>query len=129
MDWKGIVIHHSASPDVSANTITKWHKQRNFKTIGYHFVIRKNGNIEPGRAIDKQGAHAKGRNQSHIGICITGKLNQSSPTVEQLCSLIKLLRGLRARYGFDLESIEGHHENCPGDYFPLDLVRQNLNKE
>jgi len=128
MDWQGIVVHHSASRDVPANTIDSWHKQRGWNGIGYHFVIRKNGNIETGRPIDKQGAHAKGRNDTHIGICITGKLNQTPPTAEQLHSLMKLLRGLRARYGFDLESIEGHHDNCPGDLFPMRLVKENLER-
>ena len=126
MNYKGVVVHHSASRDVPANEIDHWHKDRGWNGIGYHFVIRKNGNIEPGRAIDKQGAHAKGRNKTHVGICLTGRLNERPPTIEQLASLSKLLRGLMNRYGFGADDIDGHHEECPGEFFPMKIIKDNL---
>ena len=126
MDWSGITIHHSASPDVSANEIDQWHKSRGWRGIGYHFVLRQNGDIEPGRPIDKQGAHARGRNGSHIGICLTGNLNEQLPHMEQLSSLLSLLSGLQSRYKISKDNIEGHHENCPGRFFPFDLIKSNL---
>ncbi|MCG8515668.1 MAG: N-acetylmuramoyl-L-alanine amidase [Halanaerobiales bacterium] len=114
--WKGIVIHHSASHDVSANTIDRWHKERGWQEIGYHFVIRANGDVEPARSWERAGAHAKGRNREYIGICLTGKFTEHPPTPEQVTSLIHLVRGLRSRWG--AEKIEKHHDQCPGPMFP-----------
>ena len=116
MIWRGVVIHHSASHDVSANTIDDWHKERGFKEIGYHFVIRQDGSIEPARDFKSAGAHALGRNTSHLGICLTGNFTSAAPSIEQLDSLIRLVRGLKSRY--DIKSVEQHHENCPGEGFP-----------
>ena len=116
MQYKGQVIHHSTSPDVSANEIDRWHKERGWNSIGYHFVIRKDGTIEPAREWNKVGAHAKGYNNTHIGICLTGNFNKYKPTQEQIDSLIKLSKGLISR--FDANDIRQHHEKCPGKYFP-----------
>ncbi len=81
VDTTRAVIHHTASHDVSAAEIDRWHKQntyidkngkeRHWDGIGYHFVIRTDGTIEKGRDIQKQGAHAKGRND-RLGIVLTG---------------------------------------------------------
>ena len=53
-----IVLHHSASADVSAAEIHGWHRAKGWAGIGYHFVIRKNGSIERGRPQEMIGAHA-----------------------------------------------------------------------
>ena len=124
---KGIVIHHSASKDVSANTINEWHLERGWNQVGYHFVIRQNGDIEPARQWDRAGAHARGRNRTHIGICLTGHFGKYPPSIEQINSLIKLVNGLINR--FDIESIEKHHENCPNEYFPWKFFTENLSEE
>lgn len=70
-----IIIHCSATPagmDVDAATIDRWHKKRGWRGIGYHFVIKRNGNVESGRPVAKIGAHAKGYNRNSIGICLAG---------------------------------------------------------
>lgn len=70
-----IVVHCSATPpdmDIGRKEIDKWHRQRKFKKIGYHFVIRRDGTIEWGRNIDTVGAHAYGVNQNSIGVCLVG---------------------------------------------------------
>ena len=115
-EWLGIVVHHSASDDVSATTIDEWHKTRGFREIGYHFVIRQDGSIEPARSFESAGAHAKGRNTTHLVICLTGHFGKHSPTLEQLDSLTRLVKGLMNRYNINI--IERHHEECPGEKFP-----------
>lgn len=60
-----IIIHCSATPcgkDFTAADIDRWHRQRSFNGIGYHFVIRLDGTIESGRPIGKPGAHCVGWN-------------------------------------------------------------------
>ena len=124
MEWEGIVVHHSASHDVSANEIDRWHKSRGWNGIGYHFVIRKNGDIETGRPISQQGAHNRGKNKTHLGVCLTGDFTKDYPSQEQISSLIRLVRGLKNR--FDIEKIEKHHNNCPSDNFPWDYFISNI---
>lgn len=116
MPWEGIVIHHSVSGDVPAAEIDRWHRERGFNSIGYHFVIRQNGDIEPGRDWTQAGAHARGRNDTHLGVCLTGNFGHHPPTPAQMFSLIHLARGLCERWG--AEEIEEHHQKCPGEYFP-----------
>lgn len=72
-----IIIHCSATAegkDFTVQDITRWHKQRGFKTIGYHYVIYRNGTVATGRDIAEIGAHCKGHNANSIGICYIGGL-------------------------------------------------------
>lgn len=50
-------------------------RRRGFNGIGYHFYIRKNGDIKTTRPIERIGAHAKGFNRTSIGICYEGGLD------------------------------------------------------
>lgn len=94
-----IVIHCSASGDVSVNTIRKWHLERGFRDTGYHFVIRQSGWIELGRPVEQSGAHARGYNAHSIGICLTGgKGGVMDYTEPQMDSLVTLVHGLVARH-------------------------------
>lgn len=124
MNWSGISIHHSASHDVGAEEIDRWHKEKGWRGIGYHFVVRQNGSIELGRNINDAGAHNRGKNQTHIGICVTGHFGKEPPKREQINSLIQLCKGLYNQY--DIEQIEGHHDNCPGMFFPFEFVEKNI---
>lgn len=117
-----IIVHHSASPDVSAATIHGWHIARGWSGIGYHLVIRQNGNIEAGRPLDMIGAHAGPQgNGDSIGICLTGNFMETKLTDPQLQSLIQLINYLRELYKSDLE-VWRHKDvvatECPGDLFP-----------
>ncbi len=129
MEWSGIVIHHSVSGDVSWKEIDKWHRDppNFFNEIGYHFVVRRNGFIEVGRSLGKQGAHARNplpsRNPTHIGIVWTGHGGEHSPTLGQVCSLAVLVGGLMDRFGIGWDKVEGHHEECPGKLFPWEGLK------
>ena len=117
-----VIVHCSATPpdrDVTAKDIDRWHRQRGFLSIGYHFVIRRDGTVETGRPVDRPGAHAKGHNRRSIGICLIGgvddKLNpESNFTADQWESLEGLIRDLlsfRLRLGEkDHVRIIGHNE-------------------
>lgn len=126
MNWTGVVIHHSASGDVSASTIDQWHKSRGFREIGYNYVIRESGIIEPARYASVAGAHALGRNASHLGICLTGHFGQHAPTLAQINSLVHLTKGICDRYQIDVSNVERHHEHCPGRLFPWNFFIESL---
>lgn len=115
-----LVVHCSAtreSQDIGAAEIDRWHKQRGFIRIGYHFVIRRDGTIEKGREISEPGAHARGWNHRSIGICLVGGLKpdgktpEDNFTVEQWDSLAEVLRDLRVV--FPNTDIVGHRD-LPG---------------
>ena len=73
-----LVIHCSATRADRCYTefdLTTDHLCRGFSGAGYHFYIRKNGDIKSLRPIEKPGAHAKGHNANSIGICYEGGLD------------------------------------------------------
>lgn len=118
-----IIVHHTAGAagiDPDAKTIDGWHKKNGWSGIGYHFVIRKSGTIEKGRAEDEQGAHAEGANKDSIGIHVGGNFDLEQPTPQQVASLVKLLQQLCKKYNIpiDRKHILGHREvgstACPG---------------
>tara|TARA_R100000951_G_scaffold59016_1_gene49699 strand:+ start:816 stop:1223 length:408 start_codon:yes stop_codon:yes gene_type:complete len=111
-----IIIHCSATKEgnkISAATIDRWHKDRGWSGIGYHYVVSLNGNIEYGRPIDKQGAHVKNHNKGSIGICYIGGLDdylnpKDTRTQEQKESLLDLIKTLkRLNPG---ATVHGHNE-------------------
>ena len=73
-----IVIHCSATRadrEFTEDDLEVCHRRRGFNGTGYHFYIRKNGDIKTTREIERIGAHAKGHNQNSIGICYEGGLD------------------------------------------------------
>ena len=98
---KEIIIHCADTPegrDDKAADIDRWHKQRGFDRIGYHYVIDLDGTIEAGRDPDCIGAHCKGHNTNSIGICYIGGADRDTlkpkdtRTYAQKASLLLLLK-------------------------------------
>lgn len=101
-----IVIHCSAtkpSQDIGAEDIRKWHLAQGWDDIGYHYVIRRNGQRELGRPTFAVGAHVQGFNSNSLGICLVGGIDeQGNPennyTPEQMQALSIAVAGLVAAY-------------------------------
>ena len=115
-----IVIHCSAvKPDQmsSAAQIDSWHRKRGFHLgIGYHYVIRRDGAIEPGRPEWMVGAHCVNHNAHSIGVCYEGGLDirgqpADTRTAEQKAAMRQLLEDLHRRYPRAV--IVGHHDLNP----------------
>jgi N-acetylmuramoyl-L-alanine amidase len=78
-----IVMHCTATPgtaDIGAAEVNRWHLQRGWSGIGYHFVIRRNGTVEAGRPIEKKGAHVAGFNAKSVGISLAGGVASDGAT-------------------------------------------------
>ncbi|WP_104628691.1 N-acetylmuramoyl-L-alanine amidase [Helicobacter bizzozeronii] len=72
-----IIIHCSATEkekDFCALDIDRWHKEKGWKCVGYHYVIKLDGTLEKGRGVEEIGAHCRGHNKDSIGICYIGGL-------------------------------------------------------
>ena len=102
-----IIIHCSDTregQDFTVKDITSWHKDRGFKTIGYHYVIYRDGSIHGGRSVDLVGAHCTGHNSYSIGICYIGGMDRDNKqpkdtrTLAQKAALLSLLTDLKMLY-------------------------------
>ena len=91
-----VIIHCSDAENSNAETIRKWHLERGFNDIGYHYVILKNGDIETGRGIELVGAHCSGHNTLSIGVCLEGRGRQDFTPWQyyQLARIVKSIRTL-----------------------------------
>ena len=111
-----IIGHHADAPNCTVQDIHNWHKNNGWSGIGYHLLIRKNGEVYQGRPLDTLGAHTLGQNSDSIGICLEGRLTQEKPTQAQINSLKEVLYYLRGIYG-NLP-FKGHKDymatDCPG---------------
>ena len=130
-----IVIHCSAvrpNQRSSAKDIDKWHKERGFNGIGYHYVIRRDGTIELGRPEWMIGAHCHVAGQNHnkysIGVCYEGGLDirgqpADTRTEAQRLTMRRLLEELHERYPRAM--IVGHHDLYPPKPCPcFDVVNE-----
>lgn len=148
---ENIIIHCSDSEWGSVNEIRKWHIQRGWKDIGYHFVILNgnidsdavvdfpplDGSIEVGRPLNEDsflddtevGAHALGYNHKSVGICLIGK---DRFTTKQMSSLEKLLGYMLKIWKLQPSVVLGHYEvdknkTCPN--FNVSKLRQRLSRQ
>lgn len=112
-----IIVHCSATPrgrDIGAKEIRQSHIHRGFRDIGYHFVVRLDGTVEPGRPLGQPGAHCLGKNNCSIGVCYVGGLEKDIKTVadtrtpQQRKSLLELIAGLRRLFPY--ADVRGHRD-------------------
>ena len=132
-----IVIHCTQTPpgmDVDVDKITQWHKNRGFDTIGYHYLIKRDGTLQVGRDEDVTGAHARAVNGTSIGVALVGGgtvdmgwENNFEPV--QFETLKSILLKLKDKY--NIEKIIGHYQvddkkGCPSFDVPKWLEKNNL---
>jgi len=131
---KRIVIHHSASDlKTTIEDIHRWHLEKNWAGIGYHYVIYPDGTIYRGRPEWARGAHAwqdekHEANTNGLGICLIGNFEIGKPTEEQINSLVWLIHDIWNRYpGIQ---VIGHKDvmptACPGKNFPWEELKERL---
>ena len=111
-----VFIHCSASDhdhhdDVSV--MKKWHLQRGWSDVGYHFFIKKDGTLQEGRSIEKTPAAQGGHNRGTIAICLHG-LDKDKFTQDQFNTLISLCKEINDELDV---TFHGHTEvsakSCP----------------
>lgn len=121
-----IILHCSASDvdGITAHDVDRWHKEKGWDGIGYHWFIRRDGQIEPGRTEDKVGAHCEGENSHSIGICVHGdkrfeevQMNSLKRLVAERCHTLLIP---------EWEIYPHHHFNphktCPN--FDIEFVKE-----
>ena len=122
-----IALHHAEAVTCTAKQIHEWHKSNGWSGIGYHFFVRKNGEIYRGRPLWALGAHVQGMNNCSIGICAEGDYHNRDRVMPEtqkqaIKELITYLKGI-----YPEAKIVGHREigdsNCPGRYYPLEEMK------
>lgn len=102
-----IIIHCSATKEgqkVTVADIERWHIERGFRSIGYHFVIYADGSVHVGRRLEEVGAHCTGHNSYSIGVCYIGGLDRNGKakdtrTDAQKKAMAALLHELCGQFG------------------------------
>lgn len=111
-----IIVHCTATKagrHFDVNDVRRWHLQRNFRDIGYHFLVLLDGTVQQGRPLAEAGAHCTGHNARSIGVCYVGGLSASGQpadtrTPAQRLALRNLLAGLKRQ--FPTAVIHGHRD-------------------
>ncbi len=115
-DITEVIVHATESytdKDIGAIEINNIHNELGHDGIGYHYVIRRDGRLQRGRPINRNGEHAvvNGHDVYSIGLVLVGGLNISSGgenptdfrsaqsfTREQYTTLEKFLRSFYRKY-------------------------------
>lgn len=117
-----IILHCSATrcnSDYTVEQLLRDHRARGFRTIGYHFYIRRDGTVSQHRRLLEVGAHCRPFNRCSIGVCYEGGLDSEGHPADTLTPeqfeyleqlLTKLLNSSRRRSS---EAIATCREVCP----------------
>jgi N-acetyl-anhydromuramyl-L-alanine amidase AmpD len=76
-----VVVHWTATyldQFIQAQDIDRVHKEKGLSSIGYHFVILRDGTLQRGRPINQIGSHAVNHNTYTIGLAFVGGINLTS---------------------------------------------------
>lgn len=115
---KRIFIHCSASDNPGHDDISimkKWHLDRGWSDVGYHYFIKKDGTLQHGRPLSRIPAAQAGHNTATIAICLHG-LKKEKFTQDQFNTLNNLADEFDKVYGSSI-TYHGHKEvaakSCP----------------
>lgn len=116
-----ITVHHDAMKWTGQHTyakavdrlrrIRKYHVDKEWADIGYHFAIDGRGHVWQCRQARYQGAHVGGKNEFNIGILVMGNFEEQLPTENQKKSLAYTLKKFNGWW--PKAKILGHKEQAP----------------
>ncbi len=141
IETKYIVVHHvGVRGAFSVEDIHQMHLNRKCNPpmagIGYHYYIRKNGEIYEGRPIWAKGAHVNDRVHSYnsisIGVCFEGDFNHIKMEDKQLEASILFLSVLSLAYGnadICTHRYLDRRRDCPGKNFPFQKMLQEVHAQ
>lgn len=142
-DVKYLVWHCSATKsdqDIGYEEIRYWHVDLNgWSDIGYAFIVRRDGSIELGRDLDKDGdvfeeigAHVKGFNSVSVGMCWVGGYdgidNRTEAQKRTMKSITKMMH-----VWYPKAIIQGHNDfpnvkkSCPSFDIKKWLIEIGIN--
>ena len=140
-----IIVHTSDTPkgwmqgksvDAKRDEIKRWHINRKppFRTIGYHMVIDRSGDMARGRPDKETGAHVSGHNKTTLGVCLIGgggpkdQKFSDNFTPAQDKRLRLEIANWRKRYP-TITKVSGHHDYDSGKTCPCFDVSEWYSKK
>lgn len=134
---EAIIVHHTASRALSTSVedVRRWHLERGFEDVGYHYILEWNGEkaeVRKGRPDLLQGAHTRGWNSRSIGVAIVGSWEHAGwhgIPAELRATLVDVVDNLLRLHDLYPEHVMGHreahrgHTVCPG-FEPEELRRE-----
>ena len=125
------IVHCSDSDNPehdNIDAIKRWHLDRGFDDVGYHYFIKKSGEIQVGRALEIVGAHAEGFNSESVGICLSGNRNftedQMMSAAKLIDSLYLFLPNLKKKFGILPHRFFNANKTCPN--FELSRIFKHM---
>lgn len=119
-----IILHHAAAKSCTPEQIHQWHLNNGWSGAGYHFLVRKDGNIYRLRPENKVGAHASGSNSDSLGVCFEGDFMCETMGESQRKAGAELVSYLKSKYG--INTVKRHKDvcatDCPGANFPFNEI-------
>lgn len=118
-----IILHHSAGNGDVIN-IHNQHIKQDYAGIGYHYYVRKDGNIYIGRPISAIGAHCLNYNNKSVGVCFEGNFETEKMCEAQKKAGAELVKHLKSIYksAVVLRHKDLNATACPGKKFPFDDI-------
>ena len=94
------------SMDIGIDWIERIHvNEKKYKTVGYNFFYKRDGERQVGRSLEMYGAHARGKgaNRKSIGVCYAGGMGEKggiedNVTVDQMKSILSDFREAQKVY-------------------------------
>ena len=129
-----LIVHCTATrctADYRPEDLIRDHEARGWSAVGYHFFIRKNGQIYQFRRTDEKGAHCRGRNAQSIGIAYEGGLDDDAEPADtmtnlQIDSMRVLIKALARQ--FPNIVVRGHRDFNPAKACPCFDAKQRFEK-
>lgn len=112
-------MHCTATQDgknIKVEDINRWHKERGWNMIGYHYVVYLDGSVHVGRSEEQIGAHCLKHNTNSIGVVYVGGLDtegrpKDTRTEAQKKGLRQILTELKRKY--PKATIHSHKDFAP----------------
>lgn len=111
-----IFLHCSASDNPyhdDISVIRKWHLEKGWSDVGYHYFITKSGELQEGRPLNRMPAAQAGHNRHTIAICSSGL--KDFPSIQKR-AVHRLCRDINEAYKGRI-TFHGHSEvsnkSCP----------------
>jgi len=131
MNYPTHIVLHTLAYEGKADidTVRRWHVEGNgWSDVGYHYLVRRSGEVQTGRREEMIGAHALGYNRKSIGIACEGHGDTEMFTLPQLLALLRLCDDVSRRYAISPDKVIGHRETgsrktCPGTLIDMDAFR------
>tara|TARA_E500000081_G_scaffold9566_1_gene11450 strand:- start:15455 stop:15880 length:426 start_codon:yes stop_codon:yes gene_type:complete len=129
-DYIVVFSSETKEDDIGLNEISKKHRAQGFFKVAYHYIVRRNGDIETGRAEQEAGSLLSSgiiNNSNSIAVCLVGDCTEHglpNYTDEQLGGFRLLVNDLKSRYKLSVVGYSDVDNNSLSPFMDVELLLQ-----